>query len=194
MQLKSLFVCSEVIIRIECKNPPSSAMGASFNRVAAMHPRSRDGGIESCGWPLGAAQHPQTHRDPQTHPPPRQPASNHHNGSRLESRRSHVRSAPPQLAPRPPQLTSSDSYNRYISVASRVVRRSLKEDKRIAAERRGESELRFAKWEVSLPPDGGTGPGQRGANSTQNGKQGEIKELNEATLSAQAAAKVEASA
>lgn len=42
------------------------------------------------------------------------------------------------------------SYNRYISVASRVVRRSLKEDKRIAAERRGESELRFAKWEVSL--------------------------------------------
>jgi F-type H+-transporting ATPase subunit epsilon len=41
------------------------------------------------------------------------------------------------------------SYNRYIAVASRVVRRSLKEDKRIAAERRGESELRFAKWEVS---------------------------------------------
>jgi F-type H+-transporting ATPase subunit epsilon len=41
------------------------------------------------------------------------------------------------------------SYNRYISVASRVVRRSLKEDKRIAAERRGESELKFAKWEVS---------------------------------------------
>jgi len=42
-----------------------------------------------------------------------------------------------------------NSYNRYIAVASRVVRRSLKEDKRIAAERRGESELRFAKWEVS---------------------------------------------
>jgi F-type H+-transporting ATPase subunit epsilon len=46
-------------------------------------------------------------------------------------------------------LTSLDSYNRYIAVASRVVRRSLKEDKRIIAERRGESELRFAKWEVS---------------------------------------------
>ncbi|KAF2280482.1 uncharacterized protein EI97DRAFT_430195, partial [Westerdykella ornata] len=42
------------------------------------------------------------------------------------------------------------TYNRYISVASRVVRRSLKEDKRIAAERRGESDLRIAKWEVSL--------------------------------------------
>ncbi|KAJ4990627.1 mitochondrial ATP synthase epsilon chain domain-containing protein [Stagonosporopsis vannaccii] len=66
------------------------------------------------------------------------------------------------------------TYNRYISVASRVVRRSLKEDKRIAAERRGESELRFAKWE--------------------NGKQGDIKELNDAALQAQAAAKVEASA
>jgi len=30
------------------------------------------------------------------------------------------------------------------------VRRSLQEEKRIVAERRGESELRFAKWEVSL--------------------------------------------
>jgi len=28
------------------------------------------------------------------------------------------------------------------------VRRSLKDDKRLIAERRGESELRFAKWEV----------------------------------------------
>ncbi|KAF3034877.1 hypothetical protein E8E12_002961 [Didymella heteroderae] len=66
------------------------------------------------------------------------------------------------------------TYNRYISVASRVVRRSLKEDKRIAAERRGESELRFAKWE--------------------NGKQGEVKELNDAVLSQQAADKVAAAA
>ncbi|KAJ4378830.1 hypothetical protein N0V86_005703 [Didymella sp. IMI 355093] len=66
------------------------------------------------------------------------------------------------------------TYNRYISVASRVVRRSLKEDKRIAAERRGESELRFAKWE--------------------NGKQGEIKELNDAVFSQQAADKVAAAA
>jgi F-type H+-transporting ATPase subunit epsilon len=52
------------------------------------------------------------------------------------------------------------SYNRYISVASRVVRRSLKEDKRIAAERRGESELRFAKWEVSLQRVGAWRRGQ----------------------------------
>jgi F-type H+-transporting ATPase subunit epsilon len=51
-------------------------------------------------------------------------------------------------------LTSLDSYNRYIAVASRVVRRSLKEDKRIIAERRGESELRFAKWEVSYTGSG----------------------------------------
>ena len=43
------------------------------------------------------------------------------------------------------------SYNRYLTVASRVVRRSLKDDKRLIAERRGESELRFAKWEVRTP-------------------------------------------
>ena len=43
------------------------------------------------------------------------------------------------------------SYNRYLTVASRVVRRSLKDDKRLAAERRGESDLRFAKWEVRIP-------------------------------------------
>ncbi|KAF2268903.1 hypothetical protein CC78DRAFT_454127 [Lojkania enalia] len=56
------------------------------------------------------------------------------------------------------------TYNRYISVASRVVRRSLKEEKRIGAERRGESDLRFAKWE--------------------NGKQGENKNLNTANEAA----------
>jgi len=44
----------------------------------------------------------------------------------------------------------SASYNRYLAIAARVVRRSLKEDKRLAAERRGEMDLRFAKWEVSL--------------------------------------------
>ncbi|KAF2129062.1 hypothetical protein P153DRAFT_386252 [Dothidotthia symphoricarpi CBS 119687] len=61
--------------------------------------------------------------------------------------------------------TAGISYNRYIAIASRVVRRSLKEDKRIIAERRGVSELRFAKWE--------------------NGKQGESKELNAAAIQAQ---------
>lgn len=42
------------------------------------------------------------------------------------------------------------SYNRYLAVAARAVRRSLKDDKRLAAERRGDSDIRFAKWEVSL--------------------------------------------
>ncbi|KAF2865662.1 mitochondrial ATP synthase epsilon chain-domain-containing protein [Massariosphaeria phaeospora] len=59
------------------------------------------------------------------------------------------------------------SYNRYLSVASRVVRRSLKEDKRIIAERRGESELRFAKWE--------------------SGKQGETKNVDAVTVAAASA-------
>jgi hypothetical protein len=44
------------------------------------------------------------------------------------------------------------SYNRYLAVSARVVRRSLKDDKRLAAEKRGEMELRFAKWTVSFPP------------------------------------------
>ncbi|KAF4340482.1 atp synthase epsilon chain (mitochondrial) [Fusarium beomiforme] len=49
------------------------------------------------------------------------------------------------------------TYNRYLAVAARVVRRSLKEEKRVAAERRGEMDLRFSKW--------------------QNGKQGEPQNL-----------------
>ncbi|KAK7415530.1 hypothetical protein QQZ08_012308 [Neonectria magnoliae] len=52
------------------------------------------------------------------------------------------------------------SYNRYLAVAARVVRRSLKEEKRIAVERRGEMDLRFIKWTA--------------------GKQGEAKNLSTA--------------
>ncbi|KAH7155242.1 mitochondrial ATP synthase epsilon chain-domain-containing protein [Dactylonectria estremocensis] len=49
------------------------------------------------------------------------------------------------------------TYNRYLAVAARVVRRSLKEEKRIAVERRGQLDLRFVRW--------------------QNGKQGEVKPI-----------------
>ena len=42
------------------------------------------------------------------------------------------------------------SYNRYLAVAARVVRRSLKEQPRLQAERRGEMDLKFAKWQVSI--------------------------------------------
>ncbi|CAF9927526.1 MAG: ubiquinol-cytochrome c reductase core subunit 1 [Heterodermia speciosa] len=56
------------------------------------------------------------------------------------------------------------TYNRYLAVAARVVRRSLKEEPRLQAERRGEMDLRFAKW--------------------QNGKQGDNKNLAEANASA----------
>ncbi|KHO01970.1 mitochondrial ATP synthase epsilon chain domain-containing protein [Metarhizium album ARSEF 1941] len=58
------------------------------------------------------------------------------------------------------------TYNRYLAVAARAVRRSLKEDKRIVAERRGEMELRFSKW--------------------SNGKQGEFKDLRAANAAAMA--------
>ncbi|OBT79231.1 hypothetical protein VF21_01774 [Pseudogymnoascus sp. 05NY08] len=60
------------------------------------------------------------------------------------------------------------SYNKYLSVAARVVRKSLKEEQRLAAERRGLSELRSARWE--------------------NGKQGEVKSVADANAAAQAAA------
>jgi hypothetical protein len=49
-----------------------------------------------------------------------------------------------------PTDISTNSYNKYLSVAARVVRRSLKDDLRLAAERRGDMELRFAKWTVSV--------------------------------------------
>lgn len=47
------------------------------------------------------------------------------------------------------RLLTLISYNRYLAVAARVVRRSLKEEKRLQAEKRGEMDLRFAKWNVS---------------------------------------------
>lgn len=56
------------------------------------------------------------------------------------------------------------TYNRYLAVAARAVRRSLKETPRLAAERRGQMDLRFAKWE--------------------NGKQGEVRSLGEANQEA----------
>ncbi|KAI9803535.1 MAG: hypothetical protein M1825_001878 [Sarcosagium campestre] len=58
------------------------------------------------------------------------------------------------------------TYNRYLAVAARVVRRSLKEQPRLQAERRGEMDLKFAKWE--------------------NGKQGENKSVATANASAMA--------
>ncbi|KAL1999501.1 hypothetical protein VTN02DRAFT_4431 [Thermoascus thermophilus] len=59
------------------------------------------------------------------------------------------------------------TYNRYLAVAARAVRRSLKEGPRVAAERRGQMDLRFAKW--------------------KNGKQGEVKPLGAANNEAMAA-------
>jgi len=59
-----------------------------------------------------------------------------------------------------------NSYNRYLAIAARVVRRSLKEDKRLAAERRGEMDLRFAKWQVSRHGKN-MGTGRIGANKME---------------------------
>ncbi|KAJ6110561.1 ATPase F1 complex epsilon subunit mitochondrial [Penicillium sp. IBT 16267x] len=39
------------------------------------------------------------------------------------------------------------TYNRYLAIAARTVRRSLKDEPRLAAERRGQMDLRFSQWE-----------------------------------------------
>ncbi|KAF8468342.1 mitochondrial ATP synthase epsilon chain-domain-containing protein [Kalaharituber pfeilii] len=39
------------------------------------------------------------------------------------------------------------SFNKYLAITARVVRRSLKEQHRLAAERRGDMDLKMAKWE-----------------------------------------------
>jgi F-type H+-transporting ATPase subunit epsilon len=38
------------------------------------------------------------------------------------------------------------TYNRYSAIAARTIRRALKEDKRLEAERRNESTVRVSKW------------------------------------------------
>ncbi|TQS34819.1 hypothetical protein Golomagni_04784 [Golovinomyces magnicellulatus] len=38
------------------------------------------------------------------------------------------------------------TYNKYLSIAAQAVRRSLKDEKRIIAEKRGEMNLKFATW------------------------------------------------
>lgn len=69
-------------------------------------------------------------------------------GLRLESCGHHVcNAACSDLLPF--HVTDSRSYNRYLAIAARVVRRSLKEGPRLQAEKRGEMDLRFAKWQVS---------------------------------------------
>jgi len=70
-----------------------------------------------------------------------------HNGIRMEGRWHLVRRV--LLRTSLASTNNRNSYNRYLAIAARVVRRSLKEDKRLAAERRGEMDLRFAKWQVS---------------------------------------------
>ncbi|KAJ5084068.1 ATPase [Penicillium alfredii] len=59
------------------------------------------------------------------------------------------------------------TYNRYLAIAARTVRQSLKDGPRLAAERRGLMDLRFAKWE--------------------NGKQGDPQSLAQANKDALAA-------
>lgn len=44
-------------------------------------------------------------------------------------------------------LTTAPSYNKYAQITARAVRASLKEEERLAAEKRGVSTLRYQQWE-----------------------------------------------
>lgn len=114
-----------------------------FMHVIGIHFRERS--IGNRQYLQSAVRTPQNFHTPHHH---------RHNGIRLEGRRPHVRISWIDTPTSPLTMTS---YNRYLAVASRVVRRSLKEEKRIQAERRGEAELRFSKWEVrdTVVPCGG---------------------------------------
>ncbi|KAF8245834.1 hypothetical protein K440DRAFT_554768 [Wilcoxina mikolae CBS 423.85] len=60
-----------------------------------------------------------------------------------------------------PWKAAGFTYNKYLTIAARVIRKSLKEEARLKAERRGPLELKFSKWE--------------------NGKQGEAQNLNKSS-------------
>ena len=52
-----------------------------------------------------------------------------------------------------------NSYNKYAQITARALRNSLKEEERLAAEKRGLTTVRYQKWEngvggpqVSFPP------------------------------------------
>jgi len=121
----------------------------SRQKVKAWHPEFHDHSL------------PHNDRDP-IHYPPTSTISTLYNGICLEISRPHVRvlfylpidltTIHPQLSPMERRLTKDllISYNKYLSVAARVARRSLKEENRLQAERRGEMELRFAKWTVGV--------------------------------------------
>jgi len=68
---------------------------------------------------------------------------NSHHGQRLESP-CHVW---PLLLVQIILLTVIRSFNRYAQVAARALRSSLKEEQRLAAEKRGTTSLRYQQWE-----------------------------------------------
>lgn len=44
-------------------------------------------------------------------------------------------------------LITAHSYNKYAQITARAVRASLKEEERLAAEKRGITTLRYQQWE-----------------------------------------------
>ena len=44
-------------------------------------------------------------------------------------------------------MTFTSRYNKYTQIAARALRQSLKEEFRVASEKRGQTILRYQKWE-----------------------------------------------
>ena len=44
-------------------------------------------------------------------------------------------------------MTFASRYNKYTQIAARALRQSLKEEFRVASEKRGQTILRYQKWE-----------------------------------------------
>lgn len=134
--------CSKSEVKVALSSLGQRFAAAFIGRNSPPSPQARRAtssqGQESS---LPALQPPTpTFNDSKRHPTSRQ------HGRRMESSWFDVRARPQS----PDGLTDKwTSYNRYLAVSARVVRRSLREDARVRAERRGESDLRFAKWEVS---------------------------------------------
>jgi hypothetical protein len=49
------------------------------------------------------------------------------------------------------RIDRNSSYNKYLSIAARAIRRSLKEEQRLKAERREQIDLRFSLWQARMP-------------------------------------------
>lgn len=62
-----------------------------------------------------------------------------------------LRARPRRCPPCPLRHCALHSFNKYIQVAARATRQALKEEERVAAEKRGTITLKYQKWAEGKP-------------------------------------------